>query len=574
MGLLKNLNLSQKLLVSFSIFILLLIAFSSTVFIVLNNSERINKQLINEINPTVKSLNSLKGLISGTKLLIKNWVYIDKLPETPSKKNLVAIHNDVYPSVMKELMKYSVKWDKSDVVLLNQIDSLCKNVMFANHKSIMDMLPDFDSYNDFMTMALAQTMVDDEGELMKTSDSVTQLIDDLAKHQEEKSSQYYKELERTIAIFRYVIVFGTLILLIIFGFVSYYMISSLKQSFKTAQKVIKELSQGNLVVGIEIEGSDEIALLLSDLKVMVNKLTEVVQSISKSSATVADQSEHLKQISSNISSGSAVQASNAEEISSSMEEMVSNIVQNSENSGNANKLAQKISADIENIGSASERNLDKIRIISEKIGVVNEIAFQTNLLALNAAVEAARSGEHGRGFAVVASEVRRLAERSKQAADEIITVATESLKSTEHSVELIRQIIPEIKKVAQSIMEVNAASAEQTAGAEQINSSIQQLNNVIQQYTSQAEELVNASKNLTNEAFLLEESIGFFNTGYKNRKASEDNSHEKHTTKKVETESVKETTRAEIKKSIKTESRPFILTKRQSNQSDTEYESF
>lgn len=266
------------------------------------------------------------------------------------------------------------------------------------------------------------------------------------------------------------------------------------------QKILKE----------ELDKKDELGSLFRALNKMEEKLKGVIIDIFNGANSVAEAGGYINSTTQHISEGANTQAAAVEEISSSMEEMVSSILQSSANANQSEQIAKNTSKDMRYLAEASQKSIQSVRAITHKIEVINDIAFQTNILALNAAVEAARSGEYGRGFAVVAAEVRKLAEKSKFAANEIVELVQTSLKTTEEADILMKKIVPDIDLSNKLIEEISSASSEQNSGSEQINNAIQQLNGITQQNATSSEELASSAEELANQAGQLKESVSFF----------------------------------------------------------------
>jgi len=287
-------------------------------------------------------------------------------------------------------------------------------------------------------------------------------------------------------------------------------INSIRRSIKEANGAIDHLIRGDLTTKIEVHSSDEIGAMLQNMQKMVDQLLETLTVVSENTDVITKASSQLRAESQQISSASNQYAASIEEVSSSVEEMVSNIQQSSDNSKQTEKISISTAKNIGKIGEASRNSLQMINNIAQKITIVNDIAFQTNLLALNAAVEAARAGEHGRGFAVVASEVRKLAEHSKNAANEIIELSAKSVSATEEAEKLIETIIPEIQRTSQLVQEISSTAVEQNTGADQINYSIQQLNKTTQENAATAEGMAQNSVQLLELAEELKQAVAFF----------------------------------------------------------------
>ncbi|PLX69008.1 MAG: methyl-accepting chemotaxis protein [Denitrovibrio sp.] len=275
-------------------------------------------------------------------------------------------------------------------------------------------------------------------------------------------------------------------------------------------EITKRISNGDLDINFETKKGKAPTGLYGDLKEMVDNLRSIVSDVKNSSDNVASGSTELSSAAQDMSQGATEQAASAEEASSSMEEMASNINQNADNALQTEKIALKAASDAGEVREAVDQTVNAMKDIAAKISIIEEIARQTNLLALNAAIEAARAGEHGKGFAVVASEVRKLAERSQEAAGEISELSSSSVDIAEKAGGLLGQILPDIQKTAELVQEITAASNEMRTGSDQINSAIQQLDQVIQRNAGVSEEMAATSEELSGQASALQQAVAFF----------------------------------------------------------------
>jgi methyl-accepting chemotaxis protein len=199
-----------------------------------------------------------------------------------------------------------------------------------------------------------------------------------------------------------------------------------------------------------------------------------------------------------------------EETTASLAQIADSINQTADNSRRMEEMAFKGAEAAEESAKVVKETVKVMKTIAEQVSIIEEIAYQTNLLALNAAIEAARAGEHGRGFAVVAAEVRKLAERSRDAAKDIIKQAASSVQIADRSGQLLTELVPSITKTAELVREVAATATEQALGVSQINKAMGLIDQVTQRNAAAAEELSSTAEEMELQAKSLQKLMSFF----------------------------------------------------------------
>jgi methyl-accepting chemotaxis protein len=306
-------------------------------------------------------------------------------------------------------------------------------------------------------------------------------------------------------------VLGLAVLSVVFALgIGWMVVRAITRPVMQAVHLAENIAAGDLRGEIEVSRRDETGKLQLAMKVMSDKLSQVIQEVGGSADALSSAAAQLSSSSLSLSQGTSEQAAALEETSASLEEMSASINQNAEHSGTVEQMAHTGARQAVGSGEAVNKLVDAMKLIVEKITIIDEIAYQTNLLSLNAAIEAARAGDHGKGFAVVATEVRKLAERSRAAAKEITGVAASSVHAAEQAGGMLAELVPSITKTAEMVQEVAAASQEQSGGVTQINRAMSQVDELTQRNASASEELSRTAEELSAQAEALQQLIAFF----------------------------------------------------------------
>jgi methyl-accepting chemotaxis protein len=275
-----------------------------------------------------------------------------------------------------------------------------------------------------------------------------------------------------------------------------------------AADVVSKIAEGDMTLTVDTKAGDTSSLLYN-LKTMNERLTSIITEVRSSADSLSSASEEVSATAQSLSQSSSEQAASVEETSASMEQMSASVTQNSENATLTDSMAAKAAKEAIEGGEAVRSTVEAMKSIADKIGIVDDIAYQTNLLALNAAIEAARAGEHGKGFAVVAAEVRKLAERSQVAAQEISETARSSVALAERAGTLLEdhpEHHQDLRSGAGDRLRVGRAEFRRRPDQR----AMAQLSQTTQQNASASEELAATAEEMSAQAEQLSKAMAFF----------------------------------------------------------------
>lgn len=301
--------------------------------------------------------------------------------------------------------------------------------------------------------------------------------------------------------------------------------NAMKEAVDQVKAVVEAAVNSDLTQRINMAGkSGLLEILCTGINSLIENMGDIVGEIKNAADEIATGAQEISNGNTDLSKRTEEQAANLEETASTMEELTSTVRLNANNAKEANQLAEQATLVAASGGDLIQQVVQTMNGINESsqkiadiIGVIDGIAFQTNILALNAAVEAARAGDQGRGFAVVASEVRTLAQRSANAAKDIKSLISDSVKKIDtgnslvgKSGETMKEVVSSIKRVNDIMSEIAAASLEQSQGIGEISTAVSQMDSMTQQNAALVEQAAAAAESLQAQAANLNQRVGAF----------------------------------------------------------------
>lgn len=505
-----KLSIGKRLLLGFGGLLFIVLIFGIYIIVTSQKNQKVSEKILNIYAPSKSILNKYYNIIDNSKMLIKSWVFIDKIPETPDKIRLVNLHDSIFPALIKELDQIKTKWEAKDENLVDEITTQVKDTLFVQHKKIIKLLGSFEAYDDPEVFFETRPTVEDGGEVIEMTKKILDKLSILQGRINKQVTNANEALNDSNESFQtYIIVL--FVLLIITSVITALLTSrSILLPVNRLNNTLNLMSKGEMPEIELIDTGDEIGEMSMSLNNVVNELRKTITEIKDSAIFLSDHSKTLTKQARILSTGAGEQATYVQEINASIEKIVASLDMNAENSKLAETLVLNFVGSIKNNSSNVSKTFDALYKISEKVNDVNDIAFQTNILSLNAAIEAARAGEQGKGFGIVAQEVGKLAERSKAHANEIEGLSALSINIAKTTDEVSSGLIPQINKTQKLIGSITGAINDLSSGVNVIHKTAVNLNGIAMQNSSFSDDMSNNSKDLESQVAKLVRSVSFF----------------------------------------------------------------
>ncbi len=444
----------------------------------------------------------------------------------PSIENSIKLNNKL--STIQKSLQDAVasaeeyKLSETDTIAQNFTNLCLSLIEKTDAKFVKDSILDlFNSYYSNAKTVSKEMIAGDFSEnlsqnitiMLSQYNNLDSLLNVLETNSRQQTNLHFAEIERnnkkSSNFNLFLLLFGSVIIMTI----SYFVIISVVKPIKKTVVYLKKMSDKNINFQIQEKRNDEIGELYRSINEININFRDIILNINDTATAVSDASNQLSSASEKILERANEQAATTEEVATSMEEMLAMINSNTQNAELTGKTSTKSANEMKQSNEIFVQTINSVSEISEKISIISEIADKTDILSINAAIEAARAGESGKGFSVVANEIRKLADKTKIASDEITKLSKNGQDISRIAGEKLKNAIPEIIKSAELVNNIVSAGKEQQSGVENINISVQQLTEITNENSASAEEMASSAEELSAQAKQLKELISVFKIG-------------------------------------------------------------